>query len=361
MKISGNRTEVKKSINKHLKIEGLNSLRFFAFFAVYCYHNIPQTTASDSILLRMYVTIGSYGYLGVDIFFVLSSFLLTYLGIQEKKRTNNFSIKNFLIRRILRIFPLYYLMLFLCFVALPLLSRITSISVSLPEHKWYYLFFLSNYDKDQYLFALRFLWTVAIEEQYYWTWAFCLLILRKNFIFATIFFFFAYIIVFFILPGWNIHLPDNPLIYLVNFATGSILAIYYSYKRSEINSPFLLLLLLIISGVLWFQQFNIFVTKIFLCSAIASFILLLNIFYKKANVKNNFLYKLFEELGKYTYGLYVYSGLIITAFLFTIKRFHLAAPLYLVFFSQLLILLIVAKVSYKWYEEKFLRLSNKFR
>jgi len=366
MEIPQNSIEIKTSRKKNdahsLKIEGLNSLRFFAFFAVYCYHNIPPTSASDNIIIRVYAEISSYGYLGVDVFFVLSSFLLTYLGIEEKKRTNNFSIKNFLVRRILRIFPLYYLMIFLCFVILPLISSLTSTNISLPEHKLYYLFFLSNYDNDQYIFALKFLWTIAIEEQYYWTWAFCLLLLRKNFALVTIFFLFTYIIAFFTLPKWNIQLPDNPLLYLTNFATGSILAIYYSNKKSQISFSFPLVALLILFVTSWWiTRSNIFVAQIFLCSFIAVFILMVNIFCNKPYVRNTFLYKIFEELGKYTYGLYVYSGLVITVFLFAMDKLHFVMPLYLVFLLQLLILIVISKLSYKYYEERFLRLSSKYR
>ena len=94
---------------------------------------------------------------------------------------------------------------------------------------------------------------------------------------------------------------------------------------------------------------------------IAVFILMVNIFCNKPYVRNTFLYKIFEELGKYTYGLYVYSGLVITVFLFAMDKLHFVMPLYLVFLLQLLILIVISKLSYKYYEERFLRLSSKYR
>jgi peptidoglycan/LPS O-acetylase OafA/YrhL len=252
-------------------------------------------------------------------------------------------------------------MIFLCFVVLPLISKLTVINVSLPEHKFYYLFFLSNYDSQQYIFALKFLWTVAIEEQYYWTWALCLLLFRKSFAAVTIFFLFAYFTTFFILPKWNVHLPENPLLYLMNFATGSILAIYFSYKRMTASPAMALLLFFVLALMWWVWQADVFIAKIFLCGAVGMLILTVHAFCKRANVKRNFFYQIFEELGKYTYGLYVYSGLVITAFAFCMKSFQLSIPLYLVFLLQLALLLLIAKLSYKYYEERFLRLSARYR
>ena len=75
------------------KIAGLNTLRFLAFLSIFLFH----TEISFD-----------YGYLGVDFFFVLSSFLLTFLAYKELDDTNTFSKKNFFMRRVLRIFPLYW-------------------------------------------------------------------------------------------------------------------------------------------------------------------------------------------------------------------------------------------------------------
>ena len=75
------------------QIQGLNSLRFFAFLSVFTLHTTTWFT---------------YGGLGVDFFFILSSFLLTYLALNEIETTGRFSRKNFFIRRALRIYPLYF-------------------------------------------------------------------------------------------------------------------------------------------------------------------------------------------------------------------------------------------------------------
>ena len=127
------------------------------------------------------MTVIDKGSLGVNFFFVLSGFLITYLLLHEKKYTGYFSLKKFLIRRTLRIWPLYFIVVILGFVIFPLI-----ISDYETQHNvWMYVAFLANLDEikhglhDPYNF-LTMPWSVAVEEQFYVFWSVFLYVFMAN-------------------------------------------------------------------------------------------------------------------------------------------------------------------------------------
>ncbi|MBK8952143.1 MAG: acyltransferase [Chitinophagaceae bacterium] len=122
-----------------------------------------------------------FGWLGVDLFFVLSGFLITNILLNTVGRTGY--LKNFYLRRILRIFPLYYL-------ALVLFILITPFFFSTPDFSYYSenQFFLWTYLQNWlYIFritdatSLHHLWSLAVEEQFYLLWPITILLIRKPF------------------------------------------------------------------------------------------------------------------------------------------------------------------------------------
>src|SRR5574338_101306 len=117
-------------------LSGLDSLRFFAFLGIYLFH----TTES-----------WSFGYLGIQLFFVLSSFLITMLALKEIHDTGSFSRKNFFIRRALRIYPLYYLVVAVSLLLLPTILNQFGKTITLPAESWKYWFFLSNFEQSDHL------------------------------------------------------------------------------------------------------------------------------------------------------------------------------------------------------------------
>jgi peptidoglycan/LPS O-acetylase OafA/YrhL len=101
-----------------------DALRFFAFLKVFLLH-LPIT----AFPLFNYLKGG--GGIGVSFFFVLSGFLITYIILEEKSQTGRVNLKNFFIRRILRIWPLFYLMILIAFLT-PYLISLAGLSSS-PE------------------------------------------------------------------------------------------------------------------------------------------------------------------------------------------------------------------------------------
>ncbi|PYT96568.1 MAG: acyltransferase [Acidobacteria bacterium] len=120
-----------------------------------------------------------YTRFGVDLFFVLSGFLITGILLDSKGSEHYF--RKFYARRALRIWPLYYLLLFLVFVVAPLFRpsmRVTAAGVW-PS----FVFYVQNIAlvyRDAYPFALGATWSLAVEEQFYLTWPPLVFLLRKR-------------------------------------------------------------------------------------------------------------------------------------------------------------------------------------
>ncbi|HEU0047191.1 MAG TPA: acyltransferase, partial [Nitrososphaera sp.] len=117
--------------------------------------------------------------LGVDLFFVLSGFLIT--GILTDSKGTPHYFRNFYARRALRIWPLYYLVLFLAFVVTPLFAP--SMRPTAARIWPAFVFYVQNIvfmRSATYHFALSATWSLAVEEQFYLTWPLLVFLLRKQ-------------------------------------------------------------------------------------------------------------------------------------------------------------------------------------
>lgn len=122
------------------------------------------------------------GWVGVQIFFVLSGFLITYLMLAEKQRTQKISLKDFYIRRALRIWPLYYFMLGMYAFVLPRLDQASFSGVfvgreaeewgAYRDNLWPHAVFLQNYlvEVSDVRIGLGVYWSLAVEEHFYLVW-----------------------------------------------------------------------------------------------------------------------------------------------------------------------------------------------
>ena len=132
------------------------------------------------------------GWWGVDLFFVLSGFLITGILLDTKGSTHFF--RNFYVRRILRIFPLYYGFLFAFFILAPLIRPPDPGSpfVGWRQSQGWFWSYLSNYQLlfPQWVrpYPLSHFWTLAVEEQFYLFWpAIVFLTSRKGLIRVCLF------------------------------------------------------------------------------------------------------------------------------------------------------------------------------
>jgi peptidoglycan/LPS O-acetylase OafA/YrhL len=129
-----------------------------------------------------------FGWLGVDLFFVLSGFLITDILLNTVGSPH--FLRNFFMRRMLRIFPLYYLVLIIFFIAFPLLGLYKQELQFYQDHQSWFWFYLQNWllstDSSPRGGALDHFWSLAIEEQFYIIWPLIILLVRKLKILAGI-------------------------------------------------------------------------------------------------------------------------------------------------------------------------------
>lgn len=151
-------------------IPALDGLRFFCFLMVFFHHRTPNllTGLSDDQQQWWHAAVLAGAY-GVTAFFVLSSFLLTKLLQEEKADFGSVDIKKFYIRRALRIWPLYFLVLILDVVVWPLVTR-TPIQWDLLA--WFGSF-SANFkmlERESIPMPTLILWSICVEEQFYLVW-----------------------------------------------------------------------------------------------------------------------------------------------------------------------------------------------
>jgi peptidoglycan/LPS O-acetylase OafA/YrhL len=168
--------------SRRLYIPALDGIRFVAFGAVFFHHVGPEGGLSDlaPVVSTTLMTLARFGWIGVDIFLCLSGLLITTLLLREIDSTGAVSIRRFYARRVLRIWPLYYLMLAIAFLIAPLLLG----QFGSPPHLDFlatHLFpFASLFGNFSYAYFTRTfgpmapsamfmtpLWTIALEEQFY--------------------------------------------------------------------------------------------------------------------------------------------------------------------------------------------------
>ncbi|MEA2602417.1 MAG: hypothetical protein QOF89_3409 [Acidobacteriota bacterium] len=156
--------------------KGLNSLRFFAALFVVIGH-IPLNQASLGLPHPSYGALFFRGACAVSFFFTLSGFLITYLLLEERRRTGDVDVRSFYMRRVLRIWPLYFAVvfagLFFYNLLLPAAGVPYKVLYSLPLAVLLYSFFLPNLMNSLYTVGgiLNPSWSIGVEEQFYLFWA----------------------------------------------------------------------------------------------------------------------------------------------------------------------------------------------
>ncbi len=371
----------------------LDGLRFCAFFSVFIAHSLHLMgyIHPNPIVNRSLYYILSNGDLGVNFFFVLSGFLITYLLFKEQEFIGKVDIKRFYLRRILRIWPVYFVVVAIGFMLVPNLAFVTAIKSTIPFSidipmstlPWY-ICFGANFDlvfTGVKSLVVVILWSVSVEEQFYLVWP-VLIQLFKNHITKIIG---TIILLSFVYRFVNYNnyaaLSYSTWSVVSDLAIGS-LAAYFTFFRPAFVSFFGKIrknhiLLAYVAGVgfillrKYFHYFNDKFVHVFMpfealvLSVFFAFIILEqnfaeNSFYKIGNLK------FISRLGKISYGLYCYHSLaiVITLLVFQYAGLRHGPPSTLVYLSEvvtaLFVSIAISACSYRFMEQRFIALKGKF-
>jgi peptidoglycan/LPS O-acetylase OafA/YrhL len=157
----------------------LDGVRGLAILMVICSHAFSANFDSGGSIARFLGNVLRYGHFGVDLFFVLSGFLITGILVDSVDGEGFFS--KFYARRVLRIFPIYYAVLILLFLLTPVLH------LSWDGMGWLLVGYLQNLRPDQIVvfspgarISLNHFWSLAIEEQFYLVWPAVIFLIRDR-------------------------------------------------------------------------------------------------------------------------------------------------------------------------------------
>lgn len=361
----------------------LDSLRTIAC-AMVIYQHVFSATAMRLVpyplVHRVFGMLPGPGGLGVSFFFVLSGFLITYLLLTEQRTTGSVDVKAFYQRRILRIWPLYYLLLLLMLFICPAAKRLLGISLDIEAaHPAWYLLFLSNYatimlGEGHGAMAVNITWSVAIEEQFYVVWPLVFRLLPRSlykWVFPTI-------IVgstVFRLLHWHepMVLYFHTMSVISDMALGGLCA-YCALSRpgfivglQRLTSPQIALVYVGGATIALCLGALAHGPAVGLCrllpTAFFAFVIVEQCFAAKSPIKLRNV-KVLYRLGKYTYGLYVLHPLAMLAHTMTLQWLRMSSQslgvALCVALSTAGLSVALAYVSYRFYERPFLGMKQRF-
>jgi peptidoglycan/LPS O-acetylase OafA/YrhL len=350
----------------------LDLLRLFAFLLVFLSHVVPgepsffQQAGIPPAAAAVIIAACAGGSFGVDLFFALSSFLITTLLIRESSEWGTINVRRFYVRRMLRIWPLYFAFLFLA----PALAAHIVAGENLPlKYLLAFVFLAGNWACVAWGFPHSVtapLWSVSIEEQFYLSWP---LILRGSMrhlaLVAS-----ALLVVSFVTRAYLVwHGAVHPQIWcntiarLDPIACGALLALLC--QRTDFAPSPLLRVALLLFGCAVFTsagRYGDFVgTKSLMTypavtAGCAAF--LLGTLGLRLSPESNVIARAAVYLGRVSYGLYMFHWFFVEAFAVP-SASNLAARSARAA-AALLATVIISLLSYRFFETPFLRLKERF-
>lgn len=350
--------------------ENLDALRFLAFIAIFLTHGVYSENAEvkSSILYKTIDLITLPSWLGVPFFYCLSGFLITYLLLVEQEKHKAFNIKKFYMRRILRIWPLYYAVVFFGFFVFPFIRNLfIQEPYSETATLWKYLLFLSNFDQNQnglpYGAGLGVTWSLSVEEQFYLVWPLLLLVVPKirYKLISLILFVTAHILL--ATQFVNYH---NTLGSMADLSIGTLLAVICFEKDAafdylkKLRARYITLIYFL--GLIHLYCFEFGYGYHFITSLFMAFVIFEQSFSENSIVKLG-KFKTISKLGTYTYGFYLLhtiANFIVHNILRKIGFNTLIKDLVAFPILSLLLTFVLGYLSYRWLEMPFLALKRRY-
>ena len=313
----------------------------------------------------------SLGSVAVTIFFVLSGFVITNLLLKETVKNNTINTRNFYIRRVLRIFPLYFLVLLLGFLIYAGSMSVKGILLS--------VFFLPNLAYLQFLLPaiLHPIWSIGVEEQFYAVHPFIMRFINRKklpMLFAVLILVEIFSRNLYLLPilkPYNFFYSLHNFLLFARYDTillGCMGAIYFNRLTDKSNNQQLHLftkktqfaLLLLFGVLLYFTvMYNVVLHELY---AGITAILILNLC-RPATSIISISSKPFIFLGKISYGIYLLHkfGLYAVLYLFSkIAPAGLFVQNIIIYIAVAAVSILLAWLSYTYYESYFLQKKARY-
>jgi peptidoglycan/LPS O-acetylase OafA/YrhL len=355
---------------KKLQLKGLNSLRAIAAIVVIVSHIEKLKTMSKvNNDLEWSFLKNTGGHVAVILFFVLSGFLITTLLLQEKEKTQKINLKNFYIRRILRVWPLYFIILAGSVIFVNYSPRIITWVLCLAV--------FPNIAEAFYVGWAGSLqiWSIGVEEQFYLGWPILMKFCKKRLMLILIIFFFglAFLPLLVNFIGEQMNTNSGTMDYidrifnLTKFncmAMGGIFAVIslkYERLSNFLNRKIFVFLSIILSFSLWFGgfYFDPFNNEVY---SIIFGLLIFNLSYSK-HVPATIDIAPMKFLGKISYGLYMYHWIVISMILHYFGAYfqkNTNTSNIVLYIFVLGATIIVSTASYYLVELRLLKLKDKF-
>jgi peptidoglycan/LPS O-acetylase OafA/YrhL len=342
----------------------LNGLRAISIILVILHHLSIQNdifkNLSEVNSLQPLIYFLQDGHLGVNVFFVISGFLITSLLLQEEISTGTISLKNFYIRRSLRIFPAYFFLLFVYF-----LLQISGY-IKITNSSWFTAITYTKYFNWDLDWQTAHFWSLSVEEHFYIFWPFVFIAgkkIRKNVV----------VVLILIVPliRWCLnfypigHMGELTIFRRIDaIAVGCFVALYKEEILKRISLHWTKIFYFSVVALFFLRYFQIFADKIYLgfivvplglthgtiANILIALIMLYSVFgphkiwYKVLNLK------IVNYIGVLSYSIYLWQQL----FIYRTTNFENGFP------QNLLFILLAAMCSYYIIERPFLKLKSKF-
>lgn len=337
--------------------ECLDFLRFVSIALVIWHHTGSQVMGHSPSNI-------AFGHYGVNMFFAISGFLITTLLLRERQKYGSISYPKFFMRRLLRIFPLYYLSLFIYSCLVYFLEKNPERANDFWNNLPYFLTYTSNFfvELKSYGTIFFFSWSLATEEQFYIFWPIIMMLFSNR---VGLFVMIA-LIALKVLGG--VFSVQNDLFYILSKVPYSIclssalailmfweksyrkLIILFSFKNAPIFY-FLLTFLIFFMGKISLNK---------ALPVVMSFLVISSILTKSFALKPLWNRDLFISLGKVSYGMYLLHMLCANVIKKTFVSLGFPINPLIYFLLTTVLAYGVSWVSFNTFERFFLNLKHKF-
>jgi peptidoglycan/LPS O-acetylase OafA/YrhL len=355
----------------------LDALRFFAFLATFIFHRMDYvpTSPQDSPWLWNFSTAGAFG---VPVFFLLSAFLITELLTREQRKTGTINIRSFYVRRILRIWPLY----FAAFIGLCLLNIVVPgvgsndplawLAFSLFAGNWYVTI------KGWIAGPIDPLWSISVEEQFYLIIPLIITVWGRRGLVWTCAIFILSSYTTILAYAWTKGATDegqwtNSFVHFQFFAAGTLLSLWLKGRVPDLGG-WQRLLLLIFSAGCWVIAVAVFDVRSWnpqpsFVGAVPGWLLVLAgtsaFFFAFFGLSAKLIPEWLRYLGRISFGLYVFHSLIFWILFFKVVPalgFRTDSLITDIAGTTIALLatIVCSHWSYQYLERPFLRLKGRF-